>query len=51
MRQYREREREERQGVNTIDLWNIWEFHKDQLKKSTAKSNNQNVMYAQMGGN
>ena len=51
IRQYREGEREERQGVNAIDLWNIWEFHKDQLKKSTANSNNQNVMYAQMGGN
>lgn len=50
-RQYRERKREERQGVNAIDLWNIWEFHKDQLKKSTVKSNNQNAMYAQMGGN
>jgi type IV secretion system protein VirD4 len=49
IRQFREKKREERQGVNTIDLWNIWEFHKDQLNE-LAVSNHQNVMYTQMGG-
>lgn len=55
VREYRERQRPERQSESYIDLWNIWEFHKDQLTPSKTveptQKRKEEIKYTQMGGN
>ncbi|WDV44085.1 TraG/TraD/VirD4 family protein [Clostridiaceae bacterium M8S5] len=53
IRQFRESQRKERESVNEIDLWNVWEFHKEQMSTSKvlASKKKEEIKYMQMGGN
>jgi type IV secretion system protein VirD4 len=53
IRAYREGQRPERESESSIDLWNVWEFHKDQVKstKTLPTKRKEEVKYSQMGGN
>ncbi len=55
IRKYRDSKRLVRKGVNEIELWNVWEFHKEQMKSSktaeTTMKRKEEVKYTQMGGN
>jgi type IV secretion system protein VirD4 len=55
VREQRERQRQERQSESYINLWNIWEFHKDQLTSSKTveptQKRKEEIKYTQMGGN
>lgn len=52
VREFREKQRFEKESVSYIDLWNVWEFHKEHMQgNSLSGRKKEEIKYTQMGGN